>query len=113
MVQTLTKQNPTSPQTAESFRTNSTSSIVAVPKNVKDLRQNPGNCNLDIFTYQEMQVATKHFRPDKVLGEGGFGIVYKGLIDENVRSGYKKTQVAIKELDREGIQGDREWLVYI
>lgn len=82
-----------------------------VISNVKDLRQNPGNSNLDIFTYEEMKLATKLFRPDQVLGEGGFGIVYKGVIDENVRPGYKTTRVAIKELDPEGLQGDREWLV--
>ena len=87
--------------------------IVVIPNNVRDLRQNPGNSNLDIFTYEEMRLATKRFRPDQVLGEGGFGIVYKGVIDENVRPGYVKTEVAIKELDPEGIQGDREWLVII
>ena len=85
---------------------------MVINKNVKDLRQNPGNSDLDIFTYEEMQLSTKHFRPDQVLGEGGFGIVYRGVIDENVRLGYKKMQVAIKELDPEGIQGDREWLVF-
>lgn len=85
--------------------------VVIVPKNVKDLRQSPGNGDLDIFTYEEMKLATKHFRPDHVLGEGGFGIVYKGVIDDNVRPGCKITQVAIKELDPEGLQGDREWLV--
>ncbi|KAL8127564.1 putative serine/threonine-protein kinase PBL17 isoform X2 [Apium graveolens] len=60
-----------------------------------------------------MRLATKRFRPDQVLGEGGFGIVYKGVIDENVRPGYIKTEVAIKELDPEGIQGDREWLAEV
>ena len=98
---------------AESNRTTYASSIVVIPRDVKALRQNPGNSNLDIFTYEEMRLATKRFRPDQVLGEGGFGIVYKGVIDENVRPGYVKTEVAIKELDPEGIQGDREWLVII
>ncbi|KAK1389958.1 putative serine/threonine-protein kinase PBL17 [Heracleum sosnowskyi] len=88
-------------------------SVVVIPKNVRDLRQNPGNSNLDIFTYEEMRLATKRFRPDQVLGEGGFGIVYKGVLDENVRPGYKKMEVAIKELDPEGIQGDREWLAEV
>ncbi|KAL1813582.1 probable serine/threonine-protein kinase PBL17 [Daucus carota subsp. sativus] len=87
--------------------------IVVIPNNVRDLRQNPGNSNLDIFTYEEMRLATKRFRSDQVLGEGGFGIVYKGVIDENVRPGYMKTEVAIKELDPEGIQGDREWLAEV
>ncbi|XP_076908055.1 putative serine/threonine-protein kinase PBL17 [Bidens hawaiensis] len=60
-----------------------------------------------------MRMATKLFRPDQVLGEGGFGVVYKGVIDESVRSGYAKTEVAVKELDPEGIQGDREWLAEV
>ncbi|PON36272.1 Mitogen-activated protein kinase kinase kinase [Parasponia andersonii] len=91
----------------------STSSTPLAPKNVKDLRQNPGYSNVDIFTYEEMRLATKRFRPDLVLGEGGFGVVYKGVIDENVRPGSKPTQVAIKELNREGYQGDREWLAEV
>ncbi|XP_028770269.1 probable serine/threonine-protein kinase PBL17 [Neltuma alba] len=83
------------------------------PMNIKDLRQSPGYGNVDIFSYDELRLATKHFRPDLILGEGGFGVVYKGVIDENVRPGYKATQVAIKELNREGIQGDREWLAEV
>ncbi|MCD7468327.1 putative serine/threonine-protein kinase pbl17 [Datura stramonium] len=86
------------------------SSIVVIPETVEDLQQNPGISDLDIFKYEEMKLATKHFPRDQVLGEGGFGIVYKGVIDEHVRSGYKTTYVAIKELDPEGLQGDREWL---
>lgn len=30
-----------------------------VTKNVKDLRQNPGYINVDIFTHDEMRLATK------------------------------------------------------
>ncbi|XP_010245739.1 PREDICTED: serine/threonine-protein kinase At5g01020 isoform X3 [Nelumbo nucifera] len=60
-----------------------------------------------------MRLATKNFRPDQILGEGGFGIVYKGILDENVRPGYKSTQVAIKELNPDGFQGDREWLAEV
>lgn len=83
------------------------------PKNIKDLQSNPGYENVDIFTYEEMKMATKQFRPDYILGEGGFGVVYKGVIDDSVRAGYKSTKVAIKELNPEGFQGDREWLVKI
>ncbi|GFP82162.1 serine/threonine-protein kinase at5g01020 [Phtheirospermum japonicum] len=79
----------------------------------QDLRQGPGNGDLDIFTYEEMKLATKHFRPDQVLGDGGFGFVYKGVINDSVRPGYKTTTVAIKELDPEGLQGDREWLAEV
>lgn len=91
----------------------SSDTFVIVPRNVKDLRQSPGNGDLDIFTYEEMKLATKHFRPDQVLGEGGFGIVYRGVIDESVRPGYRTTQIAVKVLDPESLQGDREWLAEV
>ncbi|GMP47189.1 hypothetical protein CsSME_00015059 [Camellia sinensis var. sinensis] len=101
------------PNTAESQEIQGAGVISVTPKNVRDLHQNRGYISVDIFTYEEMRMATKHFRPDQVLGEGGFGIVYKGVINENVRPGYKTTLVAIKELDREGFQGDREWLAEV
>ncbi|KAF4353888.1 hypothetical protein G4B88_024437 [Cannabis sativa] len=97
----------------EADRSNSSSSTPLAPRDVKDLRQNPGYSNVDIFSYEEMRLATKRFRPDLILGEGGFGVVYKGLVDDSVRSGYITTQVAIKELNREGYQGDREWLAEV
>ncbi|KAJ0240942.1 Serine-threonine/tyrosine-protein kinase [Hirschfeldia incana] len=91
----------------------SPSGLPLAPKNIKDLQSNPGYENVDIFTYEEMKLATKQFRPDFILGEGGFGVVYKGVIDESVRPGYKSTKVAIKELNPEGFQGDREWLAEV
>lgn len=107
------KEAATSPRKPASDGRETATSIHVVPKNVKDLRQNPGYWNVDVFTYEEMRLATKLFRPDQILGEGGFGIVYKGVIDENVKPGYKTTQVAIKELNPEGFQGDREWLAEV
>lgn len=106
----------TSPTKSNKVEVSSVKSMSGTPmasKNVKDLRQSPGYSNVDIFTYEEMRLATKQFRPDLILGEGGFGIVYKGTIDENVRPGYPTVQVAIKELNREGFQGDREWLAEV
>ncbi|KAL7207280.1 hypothetical protein ACSBR1_029274 [Camellia fascicularis] len=38
--------------------------------------------NLKVFTYSELKRATRNFRPDTVLGEGGFGRVFKGWVDE-------------------------------
>ncbi|KAK9097608.1 hypothetical protein Sjap_023105 [Stephania japonica] len=102
----------TKPSKHPDFGAKSTS-VQLAPKNVTDLRKNPGYSNVDIFTYNEMRIATKNFRPDQILGEGGFGIVYKGVIDDNVKEGYKSTQVAIKVLDPEGYQGDREWLAEV
>lgn len=63
------------------------------------------------FTLYELETITKSFRADYILGEGGFGTVYKGYIDENVRVGLKSLPVAVKVLNKEGLQGHREWLV--
>ena len=65
------------------------------------------------FTLFELETITKSFRSDYILGEGGFGTVYKGYIDENVRVGLKSLPVAVKVLNKEGLQGHREWLVSI
>jgi len=35
------------------------------------------------FTFQELKSATLNFRPDSILGEGGFGYVFKGWIEPN------------------------------
>lgn len=81
-------------------------------KEMEDLQQITkfGDCH--VLTYKELTVATDYFRPDLILGEGGFGLVFKGVLDENVRPGFKSTKVAVKELNPEGYQGDREWLVH-
>lgn len=68
------------------------------------------------FTFNELKTATRNFRPESLLGEGGFGCVFKGWIEENgtapVRPGTGLT-VAVKTLNHDGLQGHREWLVYI
>lgn len=52
---------------------NEVSSTVDVV-HVDELRQNAaGNGDVNIFTYSELRAATKNFRPDLILGEGGFG----------------------------------------
>ena len=40
-----------------------------------------GNISAKIFTYNELSDATKSFASESLLGEGGFGRVYKGYID--------------------------------
>ena len=40
-----------------------------------------GNITAKIFNYRELCTATKNFNPDDQLGEGGFGRVYKGHIE--------------------------------
>ncbi|KAG6532509.1 hypothetical protein ZIOFF_006355 [Zingiber officinale] len=53
-------------------------------------------------------------KQDHVLGVGGFGRVYKGLISEDLRDGLQPLQVAVKIHDGDNShQGHREWLVSI
>uniref|UniRef100_A0A5B7AMX7 non-specific serine/threonine protein kinase n=1 Tax=Davidia involucrata TaxID=16924 RepID=A0A5B7AMX7_DAVIN len=66
--------------------------------------------NLRIFTFSELRVATRNFRADTVLGEGGFGKVYKGWLDEKVTSkNGSGSVIAVKKLNSESMQGFEEW----
>lgn len=70
--------------------------------------------NLKDFTLNELRNATRNFRTDNLIGEGGFGYVYKGWIDEQSLAASKPGAgriVAIKKLKPEGFQGHKEWLV--
>lgn len=66
------------------------------------------------FSFQELKAATGNFRPDSILGEGGFGYVFKGWIEENGTAPAKPgsgVTVAVKSLKPDGLQGHREWVV--
>ncbi|XP_071908101.1 probable serine/threonine-protein kinase PBL9 isoform X1 [Coffea arabica] len=72
--------------------------------------------NLKSFTFGELKAATRNFRPDSVLGEGGFGSVFKGWIDEQSQAASKPGTgivVAVKRLNQDGWQGHKEWLAEI
>lgn len=43
------------------------------------------------YTFKELRAATDHFNPKNILGRGGFGIVYKGCLND-------RTLVAVKRL---------------
>ncbi|KAI3851982.1 hypothetical protein MKW98_019981 [Papaver atlanticum] len=66
--------------------------------------------NLHIFTLQELQKITNSFSSSNFLGEGGFGAVHKGFIDDKMKPGLKAQPIAVKLLDLDGLQGHREWL---
>lgn len=66
--------------------------------------------NLRMFTFSELKNATRNFRSDTVLGEGGFGKVYKGWLDEKgTTKGGSATVIAVKKLHAESSQGFQEW----
>ncbi|XP_022736066.1 probable serine/threonine-protein kinase PBL3 [Durio zibethinus] len=69
--------------------------------------------HLKAFTFTELKNATRNFRSDYLIGEGGFGYVYKGWMDEQTlvpaRPGCGMV-VAVKKLKPQGFQGHKEWL---
>ncbi|KAK1374539.1 proline-rich receptor-like protein kinase PERK9 [Heracleum sosnowskyi] len=54
------------------------------------------------FTYEELLNATNGFSEQNLLGEGGFGCVYKGYLPDG-------REIAVKQLKIGGGQGDREF----
>nr|XP_043611011.1 probable serine/threonine-protein kinase PBL25 [Erigeron canadensis] len=65
------------------------------------------NIAAQTFTFRELATATRNFRQDSLIGEGGFGRVYKGKLPKTGQL------VAVKQLDRNGLQGNREFLVEV
>ncbi|KAL4389209.1 hypothetical protein AHAS_Ahas03G0022200 [Arachis hypogaea] len=95
---------------------NSKVSTVSMPQNPRtegEILQSP---NLKSFTLIELKAATRNFRPDSVLGEGGFGSVFKGWIDEQTFAAAKPGTgivIAVKKLNQDGFQGHKEWLAEV
>jgi serine/threonine protein kinase len=58
------------------------------------------------IAFEELKEATNNFEPASVLGEGGFGKVFKGILSDG-------TSVAIKRLTSGGQQGDKEFLAEV
>ncbi|KAJ6729359.1 hypothetical protein OIU85_020292 [Salix viminalis] len=58
------------------------------------------------LAYEELKEATNNFEPSSILGEGGFGRVFKGVLSDG-------TAVAIKRLTSGGQQGGKEFLVEV
>ncbi|CAL5190403.1 unnamed protein product [Lathyrus oleraceus] len=68
------------------------------------------------FSFNDLKEATRNFRQENLIGEGGFGFVYKGWIDENTGAPTKPGNgivVAIKKLKPESFQGHKEWLAEV
>ncbi|MCO5567834.1 hypothetical protein L7F22_021530 [Adiantum nelumboides] len=68
------------------------------------------------FQFNELKSATRNFRPDSIVGEGGFGHVFKGWIQEHGTAPAKPGTglvVAVKILNPNGLQGHKEWLAEV
>lgn len=77
----------------------------------EDLSISLAGSNIHVFNLNELRLITQNFSSSNFLGEGGFGPVHKGFIDDKIRPGLKAQPVAVKILDLDGTQGHREWLV--
>ncbi|GMH07402.1 hypothetical protein Nepgr_009242 [Nepenthes gracilis] len=68
--------------------------------------------DLRVFTFSELKSATRGFSRALLIGEGGFGCVFRGVVrvSVDVDSPYSKMDVAIKQLNRNGFQGHKEWI---
>lgn len=55
------------------------------------------------FPYETLVSATKNFHPNQKLGEGGFGPVFKGKLEDG-------REIAVKKLSQSSRQGKREFV---
>ncbi|XP_010264082.1 PREDICTED: serine/threonine-protein kinase At3g07070-like isoform X2 [Nelumbo nucifera] len=81
-------------------------SVETIEKNDATHKDGSGNIEALSFTFRELATATKNFRQQCFLGQGGFGRVYKGKLENG-------QLVAVKQLDRNGSQGNKEFLVEV
>ncbi|GMH04021.1 hypothetical protein Nepgr_005860 [Nepenthes gracilis] len=58
------------------------------------------------FTLRELEVSTNGFADENVIGEGGYGIVYRGVLEDN-------TEVAVKNLLNNRGQAEKEFKVEV
>ncbi|KAG6394062.1 hypothetical protein SASPL_144641 [Salvia splendens] len=71
------------------------------------LRNGNARVPAEVFTFRELATATQNFNSELLVGEGGFGRVYKGYLNKTNQI------VAVKQLDRNGVQGNREFLAEV
>lgn len=82
---------------ARYFGSNSGSDLMYSPSESRGNGQSRSS-----FMYEELVQATDGFSARNLLGEGGFGCVFKGLLTDG-------REVAVKQLKVGGSQGEREF----
>ncbi|KAJ7948451.1 Kinase family protein [Quillaja saponaria] len=61
---------------------------------------------LQVFTFKQLHSATGGFSKSNVVGQGGFGLVYRGVLSDGRKA-------AIKFMDQAGKQGEEEFRVEV
>ncbi|PIA27912.1 hypothetical protein AQUCO_07400030v1 [Aquilegia coerulea] len=114
-----------SKETGRTGQVSTPSNLVFTSSNQKGAQRLPiprsegeilSSSNLKAFSFVELANATINFRPDNLLGQGGFGHVFKGWLDGNTLGAAKpgsEMVVAVKKLRPEGWQGHKEWLTEV
>lgn len=78
-----------------------TSAESSARANFPNVPQRPSN--LREFTVSDLRSSTRNFSHSTLIGEGGFGCVYKGTI-KSTEELSKKLKVAVKQMNRRGTQ---------
>ncbi|KAK1401506.1 putative serine/threonine-protein kinase PBL19 [Heracleum sosnowskyi] len=103
-------KNPSSSVSAAERVMKSSGSITS-PRGIPEMYEEKA-MNLRVFTYSELKQATNDFSRLLKIGEGGFGSVYKGTIKPVAGKG-EGIAVAIKQLNRDGFQGHKQWVAEV
>lgn len=61
---------------------------------------------LQVFTFKQLHSATGGLGKSNVIGHGGFGLVYRGVLNDG-------RKVAVKLMDQAGKQGEDEFKVEV
>ena len=60
------------------------------------------------FKYKDLKKATNNFHESMMLGQGGFGVVYKGILQDKDHK--SSTEIAVKKFSRDSIQSKDDFL---
>lgn len=84
------------------FNSSTTSTTTSITSSLHVLSETHSN-NLKVFALDDLKTATKNFSRSLMIGEGGFGGVFRGII-QNPQDPRKKIDIAVKQLSRRGLQ---------